>query len=153
MKRILLTGISGVGTSTVTDELAARGYKAVDADGDEYSTSAEISDELASAAGSPVEPDRDWIWREDRISELLSTEDADVLFVDVPTSRLTKWVFSSVHAVDRTPCPSVCIASTSRPVLWTLDPSADREAEAAEAVAKLLPRKKEVVARWRTAWA
>ena len=32
MKRVLLTGMSGTGKSTVINELAARGYKAVDTD-------------------------------------------------------------------------------------------------------------------------
>jgi dephospho-CoA kinase len=32
MKRVLLTGMSGTGTSTVINELGARGYKAVDTD-------------------------------------------------------------------------------------------------------------------------
>ena len=32
MKRVLLTGMSGTGKSTVINELAARGYKAVDID-------------------------------------------------------------------------------------------------------------------------
>ena len=81
MKRILLTGISGVAKSTVTSELARRGYKAVDADGDEFSEWVTVSSELQEAAGSPVEDGRDWVWREERIRELLSTEDADVLFV------------------------------------------------------------------------
>ena len=55
MKRILLTGISGVAKSTVTEQLAQRGYKAVDADGDAFSEWVEVSDELEQAAGSPVE--------------------------------------------------------------------------------------------------
>jgi adenylate kinase family enzyme len=59
VKRVLITGMSGTGKSTVIEELAARGLKAVDAD---YGG-------------------QDWIWREDRIAELLSTEDADVLFL------------------------------------------------------------------------
>jgi hypothetical protein len=37
MKRILLTGMSGTGKSTVTSELAVRGYKAVDLDCDTFS--------------------------------------------------------------------------------------------------------------------
>ena len=32
MKRVLLTGMSGVGKSAVLEELAARGYKAADTD-------------------------------------------------------------------------------------------------------------------------
>ncbi len=42
MKRILLTGMSGTGKSTVIAELATRGYKAVDADGDEFSQWMEV---------------------------------------------------------------------------------------------------------------
>ncbi|WP_220198842.1 hypothetical protein [Ktedonospora formicarum] len=37
MKRILLTGMSGTGKSAIICELAARGYKAVDVDSDEFS--------------------------------------------------------------------------------------------------------------------
>ena len=44
MKRILLTGISGVGKSTVTDALVTRGYKAVDTDCDEFSEWVAASD-------------------------------------------------------------------------------------------------------------
>jgi shikimate kinase len=73
MKRILLTGMSGTGKSTVIRALAERGYKAVDTDSDEWSVWA---DDTINAEAGP-----DWIWREDRIQQLLSTEDADVLFV------------------------------------------------------------------------
>lgn len=65
MKRVLLTGMSGTGKSTLVAELASRGYKAVDAD---YGL-------------SERGPDGDWVWREDRIQHLLATEDAEVLFV------------------------------------------------------------------------
>jgi dephospho-CoA kinase len=37
MKHILLTGMSGTGKSTIIDELAARGYKAIDADCEAFS--------------------------------------------------------------------------------------------------------------------
>lgn len=49
MKRILLTGMSGTGKSTVICELAALGYKAVDADSDEYSEWVEVSGGMCQA--------------------------------------------------------------------------------------------------------
>jgi len=65
VKRVLLTGMSGTGKSSVVQALAARGYKAVDTD-DGWS--------------EPL-PDGRQQWREDAIDRLLETEDADVLFV------------------------------------------------------------------------
>jgi dephospho-CoA kinase len=78
MKRVLLTGMSGTGKSTLIRALAARGYKAIDTDCDPWSTWANRSDD-ADASGATTEPD--WVWREDRIQRLLATEDADALFV------------------------------------------------------------------------
>ena len=80
MKRVLITGMSGTGKSTVTGELAARGYQAIDADCDEFSEWVAVSGD-AVTPGTPVEADRDWVWRTDRMQALLSTEDADLLFV------------------------------------------------------------------------
>ena len=80
MKRVLLTGMSGTGKSTVISALAARGYKAVDLDCDEFSEWVTSLDNL-DAPGTPVEADRDWVWRVDRVQALLSREDADLLFV------------------------------------------------------------------------
>jgi dephospho-CoA kinase len=57
--------MSGTGKSSVVHALAARGYKAVDTD-DGWS--------------EPL-PDGRQRWREDAIQALLSTEDAEVLFV------------------------------------------------------------------------
>jgi shikimate kinase len=65
VKRVLLTGMSGTGKSSVVQALAARGYKAVDTD-DGWS--------------EPL-PDGRQRWREDAIARLLDTEDADVLFL------------------------------------------------------------------------
>jgi dephospho-CoA kinase len=65
VKRVLLTGMSGTGKSSVVHELVARGFKAVDAD-DGWS--------------EPL-PDGRQRWREDAVAELLATEDAPVLFV------------------------------------------------------------------------
>lgn len=65
MKRVLLTGMSGTGKSSVVRALAARGYKAIDTD---------------DGWCEPLPGGRQR-WREDAISELLATEDAAVLFV------------------------------------------------------------------------
>ena len=65
MKRVLLTGMSGTGKSSVVRELVARGYKAVDTD---------------DGWCEPLPGGRQQ-WREDAVQALLSTDDADVLFV------------------------------------------------------------------------
>jgi len=81
MKRILLTGLSGVGKSTVISALTARGYQAVDADSDEFSEWVAVSSDDQSP-GTPVEPDRDWVWRAERMQALLANSaDAELLFV------------------------------------------------------------------------
>jgi shikimate kinase len=98
MKRILLTGMSGTGKSTLIGALAARGYKAVDADCDEFSEWVECSDD-PGVAGSPVEADRDWVWRENRIEELLSTEDTDILFLSGCASNMGKFLPQFDHVV------------------------------------------------------
>jgi dephospho-CoA kinase len=65
MKRVLLTGMSGVGKSTIAERLSELGYKAVDID-----------------YGFTVVDERgDQRWDVDRVRELLATEDVDVLFV------------------------------------------------------------------------
>ena len=81
MRRVLLTGMSGAGKSTAIAALAARGYRAVDADCDEYSHWVAVSPDEADIPGSPVEADRDWVWREDRIQALLATDAANILFL------------------------------------------------------------------------
>lgn len=67
MKRVLLTGMSGTGKSTVIGELAMRGFRTVDMDDPGWSEYA---------------LDGDWIWREDRIRALLSSvKEDETLFV------------------------------------------------------------------------
>ena len=65
MKRVLLTGMSGTGKSSVIGELAALGYKAIDTD---------------DGWCEPL-PDGRQRWREDAIAALLDAEDADVVFI------------------------------------------------------------------------
>jgi dephospho-CoA kinase len=80
VKRVLLTGMSGTGKSTLVHQLAARGYKAIDADSDEWSHWVPASSG-SEPGDSPVRANEDWVWREDRIYDLLATEDADLLFL------------------------------------------------------------------------
>jgi len=69
MKRVLLTGMSGTGKSTVIGKLASLGYKTVDTDDD----------------GLSVWTGTEWLWDEDRIQWLLSTDDAEALFLSGTT--------------------------------------------------------------------
>jgi shikimate kinase len=77
MKRVLITGMSGTGKSSVIRELAARGYRAYDLDTPEWSqwVDAAASDTLTPAQG------KDWVWREGRVRELLSIAEDGTLFV------------------------------------------------------------------------
>ncbi len=69
--------MSGTGKSAVIEELAARGYKAVDTDYHGLSEAVSVpEDELTG-----LDPGQDWVWREDRIQHLLSTDDSDLLFL------------------------------------------------------------------------
>jgi dephospho-CoA kinase len=98
MKRVLITGMSGTGKSSVISELAARGYKAVDADSSEYSEWVEVSGDT-TALGSPGWGAKDWVWREDRVQDLLSTEDADLLFVSGCAANMGKFLPQFDHAI------------------------------------------------------
>jgi shikimate kinase len=79
--------MSGTGKSTVIGKLAALGYKAIDTDYGDWH-------EWVNVDGEP-----DWIWREDRIQHLLSTEDADVLFVSGTASNQGKFYRQFDHVV------------------------------------------------------
>jgi shikimate kinase len=79
--------MSGTGKSTLIRALAARGYKAIDTDSDEWS-------EWENVIGEP-----DWVWREDRIQRLLMTEDAEALFVSGCKSNQGKFYAQFDHIV------------------------------------------------------
>ncbi|MBR0694253.1 AAA family ATPase [Bradyrhizobium lablabi] len=77
MKRVLITGMSGTGKSSVIEELVARGHHAYDLDTPEWSqwVDTDPADMLTPAQG------RDWAWREDRVRALLSKPGDGMLFI------------------------------------------------------------------------
>jgi shikimate kinase len=79
MRRVLLTGMSATGKSTITAAIAARGHKAVDLDSEAWSHWIDVAGD--AEPGTPVAPGRDWVWHDDRVRELLTSEDADILVV------------------------------------------------------------------------
>lgn len=84
--------MSGSGKSSVIQALTARGYKCVDTDWDprwERVSGASRQGILAS----------DWIWREDVIQDLLTTEDADILFVSACVPNQGKFYDQFDHVI------------------------------------------------------
>jgi dephospho-CoA kinase len=75
--RVLVTAMSGTGKSAVIGELATRGYSAVDADENELSELVSVPLDEPTGLG----PGQDWVWREDRIQEVLSNDAAGILFL------------------------------------------------------------------------
>lgn len=67
VKRILVTGMSGTGKSTVLGELARKGYRVVDTDEEDW------SEEVPLADGSGFER----LWRKDLMDALLAPRTTD----------------------------------------------------------------------------
>lgn len=89
MKRVLITGMSATGKSSLVRKLAECDYKAIETD---WNPEWE----------EPPSPPRDgpgWIWREERIQELLDTEDADILFVSACVENQVKFYSQFDHIV------------------------------------------------------
>ena len=67
MSAILITGMSGTGKSSALAALRTRGFPVVDTDSTEWSEWIDESEE--------------WLWREDRMAELLAEEHEPTLYV------------------------------------------------------------------------
>ncbi|MFI5933207.1 AAA family ATPase [Actinoplanes sp. NPDC051494] len=70
MARVLITGMSGTGKSTVLAALGALGHRVVDTDTEQWSRWVTLPD-----------GERDWVWREDAVSGLLAGHRDGHLFV------------------------------------------------------------------------
>jgi len=70
MLKVLVTGMSGTGKSTALQKLGERGHRVTDTDTDEWCRW--VIEEDGST---------DWIWREDRIANLLTGHKEGKLFV------------------------------------------------------------------------
>jgi broad-specificity NMP kinase len=92
-KRILITGMSGTGKSTVITELQSRGYAAIDLDTNQWSEWVLASD------GDPVRADRDWVWREERVANLLAYHREGVLFISGTASNQVRFYPQLEHIV------------------------------------------------------
>lgn len=82
MRRVLVTGMSGTGKSSALAELGRRGFRTVYTDLAGWSEW--IEDEADADGGG-------WFWREDRIAELLASEDERTLFVSGCVSNQGKF--------------------------------------------------------------
>ncbi len=61
MQRILITGMSDTGKTSVIEESSRRGFRAIDTDSDEWSEWTLTPEETG------------WIWREDKVQHLLTS--------------------------------------------------------------------------------
>jgi dephospho-CoA kinase len=115
VRRVLITGMSGTGKSSVIRELSRLGLRAIDTDWDpEW--------ERPTAEG-------EWIWREDRIQALLADEDTDLLVVSACVSNQGRFYdcFDAVVLLSATEAVTL-----RRLALRTTNPYGKSNEEAAE---------------------
>lgn len=102
MKRVLITGLSGTGKSSVVAALASRGYRAVDLDTPEWSEIV-ASDSPTSGLGGG----RDQVWREERVAALLADTEGDLLFVSGAAPNQSKFYDRFDHVIHLSAAPSL----------------------------------------------
>jgi dephospho-CoA kinase len=102
MRRVLITGMSGTGKSSVIHALSEQGYKAIDTDWNpDWETPPPPGDPNADGPG--------WLWREERISDLLATDDADVLFLSACVPNQFKFYSRFDHIVLLSASPELMV--------------------------------------------
>jgi shikimate kinase len=105
MKRILLTGISGTGKSTVIEELAARGYEAVDTDEGGLSEIVSVPEDELTGLG----PGQDWVWNEERVQEVLDRAGGELFFLSGCSPNQGQFYPQFDHVVLLTAPPEVIV--------------------------------------------
>ncbi|WP_264774859.1 AAA family ATPase [Deinococcus aetherius] len=103
MKRILITGMSGTGKTSVIEELSRRGFTAIDTDSDEWCEWT-VGHEVGSETSEP-----DWVWREDRMWHLLSEPREAPLFVSGCKTNQGKFYDRFDHVVLLSALPEVML--------------------------------------------
>lgn len=88
VKRVLITGMSGTGKSSVIRRLTEHGYGAIDTD---WNPEWEAPPAQADGPG--------WKWREDRIRDLLDADNGEVLFVSACVENQGKFYPRFDHIV------------------------------------------------------
>jgi dephospho-CoA kinase len=84
MSRILITGMSGTGKSSVLAELGRRGYRVVDSDDPGWREYREYPEPSELHRG-------EWLWVEEKIADLLDSDDGRSLFVQACVRNQSKF--------------------------------------------------------------
>ena len=92
--KVLITGMSGTGKSSVVEALSLKGYRAFDLDGDDWS-------EWVPCAGNPTgaKPGYDWLWKERKLADLLARPVDSALFVSGCASNMGRFTRHFDHIV------------------------------------------------------
>jgi dephospho-CoA kinase len=98
MSRLLLTGMSGTGKSTLISALCSHGLNAIDADDADWSHWVDVAPHEPDAA-STLEPGRDWMWREDRFDALLAGNTVTPLVVAGCAANMRRFLPRFDHVV------------------------------------------------------